>query len=704
MNFLNPIYLFALAAVAIPILIHIFSRRRVPQVPFSTIRFLNRSDRRSMVRINLRRLILLALRILGIALVALVFARPVVRGALATLFPRGGSRAACILIDRSYSMRVEGEEGTLFDRAKARAASVLESLDKGDRVSIILFDAARETVYDGELEPEVALGAIRRLEPSWSGTDLASAVALGRRTLEASRRDVRELYIISDFQRTGLGARSDGARSTGGRPDSARSESARSRLPVRAFLMPVRSSAASNVAITGALTPRAAVHKGETVRLSVQLRNTSRELEARFPLTVSLGGRSILEKEINMPPESAAEETVTFPIEQSGWVEGIVTKSPDRLGADDTRFFALRARDKANVLLVAGERGFYLEQALSPGGAEGDISVARTTWPRFTSRALEGAEAVVLGPGGAPEAGDIELIERFVSVGGRAIVLVVPELEGAVTKLSRLSPRIEFVEMQEGFVAIERPASAPAFLAPFDASDLDALARIKFRKVALARNVPERAVRLKFRGGTPFVWEEERGEGTIIFAALDPSPEAGELVLSPFFLPLVQQLVLAGGTRAAAAEGRLVGEPIVWPAGPGEEFVCRLPGGAEIKPERVNPRGAGGEGGARGGAVIVPPVEEPGFVRILGGGEVRGAVAVNVDCRKESDLDALSPREAADSLGLRFSTVVDEAHALAPAVRSAREGREISTALLLLAIAVFVAEAVIAQRETGEAA
>ena len=35
----SPVSLFALAAVAVPILIHIFSRRRVPEVPFSTIRF-----------------------------------------------------------------------------------------------------------------------------------------------------------------------------------------------------------------------------------------------------------------------------------------------------------------------------------------------------------------------------------------------------------------------------------------------------------------------------------------------------------------------------------------------------------------------------------------------------------------------------------------------------------------------------------------
>ena len=216
MNFLNPLYLFALAAVAVPILIHIFSRRRVPEVPFSTIRFLSRSDRRSMMRINVRRLLLLLMRILAVALVALAFARPVVRGSLAALFPAGGSRAACILLDRSFSMGVEGDSGVAFDRGLARLAAILDNLERGDAVSVVLFDTASEIVYDGEIEKEAVLEALRDARPSWGGTDLRSAAAIGERVLAGSRRDVRELYIISDFQKTAF-ARS-GARAAGNRP------------------------------------------------------------------------------------------------------------------------------------------------------------------------------------------------------------------------------------------------------------------------------------------------------------------------------------------------------------------------------------------------------------------------------------------------------------------------------------------------------
>jgi hypothetical protein len=532
MNFLNPLYLFALAAVAVPILIHIFSRRRVPEVPFSTIRFLSRSDRRSMMRINVRRLLLLFLRILAVALVALAFARPVVRGSLAALFPAGGSRAACILLDRSFSMGVEGDGGVAFDRGVARLAAILDNLERGDAVSVVLFDAAGEIVYDGEIDKEAVLEALRGERPSWSGTDLRGAAALGEGILAKSRRDVRELYIISDFQRTALGRANAGAEGksetgalAGGTSEAggfapggnaaaaperagvpAKREKPRASLPVRAFLLPVQAKGAANVAVESVVVPSVALHKGETAELGIVLRNRSRELAAKFPLEVSIAGRRVMEQEIEISPDNYSTETVVFPVERSGWIDGVVKKRSDRLPADDTRYFALNVRDKTRVLLLADEGGFYLEQALVPGGVEGGVALAKRGWRAFASADLGAAAVVVLGPGRGPAPGDVEIVDRFVARGGTAIVLLVPELEAAAKRLSRYPLKFEFAEMPQGFFRLAKPAAAPGFLAPFDERDLDALARLRFRSAALVKGVPPGAAKLSFERNGPFVW------------------------------------------------------------------------------------------------------------------------------------------------------------------------------------------------------
>ncbi len=684
MNFLNPLFLLSLLAVAVPLLIHIFSRRRVPEVPFSTLRFLRRSDRRSMKRVNLRRLLLLLLRMLGVMLVALAFARPVMRGGLAALFPVAGSKAVCILLDRSYSMRVEADEGQVFSQAAVRVRQVVDHLGKQDEVALLLFDESQETLYGSErFDRDVLLGSLGEIVPSWRGTDLREAVSAGRAFLRKSRHETKELFIISDFQRSGIGRRT--------------------RVPAhpeRAFLVPVRPGPGANVSIETVLTPRAALHGGEVARLSILLRNNAEHKKARFPLEIMIDGSRIIEKEIEIPPGGTREESVGFPVEKTGWIEGKVRKRSDRLPADDERYFTLRVREKMNVLLISGDKGFYLEQALCPGGVEGDISLRRKDWADFTSADLDRAEAVVLGPGGGALRRDAGFIERFVRSGGKALVFVLPELEPLVRLLGGASPRIEFRLMETGFLTIEKPHGRPDLLLPFNAADIDALVRVKFRRAAAVTGVPAEAVLLRFDTGTPFIWEKSLGSGHVVFTAIDPVPEAGGLTLSPYFLPLVQQLLLATGPELPPDEGAVVGNAVTWEGPFTAEPLCRMPGGEMLKPRMDGVRrGKGSHPGGGERTLLIPPPESPGFITIIDGQNVAGRVAVNIDSRKESDLDCLGGEEAADSLGLENFLVIEEGDNLAAGIATAREGREISVLLILAAIAVFVLELVIAQRK-----
>lgn len=715
MNFLNPAFLIALAAVSVPLLIHLLSRRRLPEVRFSTLRFLRRSDRRSMRRVNIRRLLLLALRMAGIALLALAFARPVVRGGLAALFPGGGSRTACILLDRSFSMGVEEESGTLFDRARQRLGHVLGNMDGDDEVTVVAFDTAREIVYRGErLEAEAALGSVRDIEVSWGGTDLRGAVAEGLRILASSRREEKELYIISDFQRSGLGTAQPGEpagmaaglnEQAGGTGETGKTEgdAVDAGTPaIRAFLFAVRPGTAANVAVERILTPRVTLHRGEVVDVQVALRNSSQELRARFPLQVIVDGRRIIEKEIGIPPGGVRTERLSFPVERTGWVGGEVRKGGDRLAADDRRFFVLHVRERMKVLLIADGEGFYLAQALSPGGSEGDIELVARGWREYTTADLERTEAVVLGPGGGPRAQDIILLDRFVESGGSALVFVIPELERAVRGLSGHAPDISFGRAGEEFMSIARPAADPAVLAPFEEEDVAGLLRVRFRNPPDVHGIPERDVLLAFRSGAPFLWTEERGGGTVAFLCTGPDHESGELALSPYFLPLVQQSVLAIRQERTAGEGSLVGERMTWSGAFGGEPLIGYPDGSGYTPGVVGGGGREtdkprrGPGGER--VLDIPYARQPGFVEIFDGEETVGRIAVNPECSRESRLAGMPPDEAADSLALEHYMVIGERQELAGTLGRARRGSEISLPLLLAATAVFVLELGIAQR------
>src|SRR6187455_99235 len=106
MSFLFPAFLFAAAAIAIPILLHF--RRQPPQkaVPFSTLMFLEQTPVPPKTKRKLEDWLLLALRCLALLLLALMFARPFLRSV--ALSSGSSSTNWCVLIDISASMRRDG--------------------------------------------------------------------------------------------------------------------------------------------------------------------------------------------------------------------------------------------------------------------------------------------------------------------------------------------------------------------------------------------------------------------------------------------------------------------------------------------------------------------------------------------------------------------------------------------------------------------
>src|SRR6266702_2730631 len=126
--FAHPAYLWGLAALALPILVHLFNRRRPRPLAFGAIEFVLRSQQRRVRRLRLRQILLLALRCLLIAGVALALSRP-------SLEPRG-AQATALVIDASLSMRYRRGSQTLFARARSEALAALERLGPDEPATV----------------------------------------------------------------------------------------------------------------------------------------------------------------------------------------------------------------------------------------------------------------------------------------------------------------------------------------------------------------------------------------------------------------------------------------------------------------------------------------------------------------------------------------------------------------------------------------
>ena len=161
LGFIHLGFLAAAAAVAVPILIHLLFRPRARKVEIGSLFFLRAVLRDSARRRKVRRWILLAMRALGVLLLALLFARPyrTSASALAT------EREVILLIDRSASMGAAGGQSSPFAKAQQEAGVLLKSLPAArHRLGhLAYFDA------DGRRSlPGGGLASTRPLEPRQS--------------------------------------------------------------------------------------------------------------------------------------------------------------------------------------------------------------------------------------------------------------------------------------------------------------------------------------------------------------------------------------------------------------------------------------------------------------------------------------------------------------------------------------------------------
>ncbi|MSU28316.1 MAG: hypothetical protein EXS27_10440, partial [Pedosphaera sp.] len=136
MSFLNPFMLFGAGAIAVPIIIHLLNRRRFQRVVWAAMRFVKVSTEKNQRRMLVEDMILLAIRCLMLALLALAVARPAMRSTTHNVF--GQSKVtAVIVLDNSASMGVSDGVQTRFEKARKVAEQAVDALPSGSAAAVI---------------------------------------------------------------------------------------------------------------------------------------------------------------------------------------------------------------------------------------------------------------------------------------------------------------------------------------------------------------------------------------------------------------------------------------------------------------------------------------------------------------------------------------------------------------------------------------
>ncbi|MFN3306188.1 MAG: vWA domain-containing protein [Candidatus Kapaibacteriota bacterium] len=202
MHFLNPFYLLGLVLAAIPIVIHLLILRKNKIVDFSSLRFLKELQKTQIKKIKIKQWLLLVLRTLIIVFLSLSFARPVVRSNF-PLLRNYSNVSAVIIMDNSISMDISDENGNRYRQAKRIISNLLDNFTDGDEVALILTTGNTKipmlTKDYEELKQEIS-----RTNISTSISSFENSLRIAQKILDNSKNFSREVFIVSDFQKSSL--------------------------------------------------------------------------------------------------------------------------------------------------------------------------------------------------------------------------------------------------------------------------------------------------------------------------------------------------------------------------------------------------------------------------------------------------------------------------------------------------------------------
>ena len=700
MNFLNPLFLFGLAAAAIPVLIHLFTRRKPREVPFPSLEFLAEVNQSEIRRLRLKQWLLLALRTLAVALLAMAMARPSMKGGAAG---RGAAASTLVaLVDVSGSMGAPDAEGRpLTATARRVVESLLATLGPADELLLVPYDRTVHPLSEKPLADAARLrAAAQALAPSASATDHRAALELAGRALSQSRALNRELFWISDFQRTGFGGTAAGGGSGIERPAGPWNEA-------RVYLVPLSPRSRANAALTGAaLAPSADPAQPPALEVRAEsfdaVSGTGTQdfaLEARelASATGGAGARGASQGADTPAPLAAdaslgrgfvslgarGEGRTLLPLARAPETGGEVLLPDDALALDNRCVFAAGRAGTLRVIVREDGPPSPLRLALEAGSPASGLTV-RALDASALAAGTGDADLVVVGDVERLGPSELQRLLDFHRAGGGLLLVPGPRADLAfwndlLKQLGAGTLGADTPAPQGAAWRLLRAVAGHAILDGFPARPGEPLTQARFTRVPLF--APAAGARVLLRFDDAHAGLVEAPHVLVLSTPLDAA--RSDFALSGAFLPLVHQAarVLARGTAAPSLH-------------PGDTWSA--PASAEWRIEDEAGRDVPVSITTTGGATraVSVPLERTGLYRAFAGNELRASFAVNPD-PAEGDLAPMpdaSLLAAFPSGRARLLRVGDD---VAARVRQARFGRELWPEFVTLALLLLVAESVI---------
>ena len=550
MMFLAPLFAVAgIVGASIPLILHLLNRERARRLVFGTIRFIQMSHQTNVRHHKLKRLLLLLMRILMLALLGFAFARPFFAEAPVIAQKTGGKRNAIVILDTSYSMQYE----EVFENAKKEGIEILEGLDATDAACLILSSDNARVVAPLGSEFSHIRAALNDAEATYKPTDYLDALQTADEILASIPIGEKQIYVIADMQKRGW---ENFIETDKLNPD------------VQIQFIDVHPEQSHNFAITGLNVPPVILKEQQAAYLIARVRNFSDEAVENLPVRLFVDGNMIHTVQLDIEPDDLADAAFRIDFQDEATHTGWVELQEDALEVDNKRYFTLQSLRSIKVHAVSDKprtqnpsrnlygqtmETFFMQMALTAGRNAVPIDFTESSSVPNTA-ILNRTDVLVLANVAQLSSEEAGRVATYVASGGGLIVTVGSHIDPNVYE-QRLGGEIGLMpcafvrpvgdafDRQQFRVLATVKYEHPIF-APFKEPNHGDFGKARFYRIFQAVPTANATVIAAYDDGSPALFEKPYGSlGRVLCFTSTIDREWNDLPIRAVYLPFLHESI-----------------------------------------------------------------------------------------------------------------------------------------------------------------
>lgn len=401
MNFLFPTFLWALFALLIPIIIHLFNFRRYKKVYFSNVQFLKDIKQESDSKSKIKEWLILACRLLFITFLVFAFAQPFVKKPNQ---PFLGNKAIGIYVDNSYSMEQSNAKGTLLENSKNIAIDIVNSFGKNDKFQILTNDF--DSKHQRLLNSEEAIDAILEIKSSFANRKISSVINRQTDFLKGNGFDHNRTFLISDFQK-----------------NSCDVQNIKLDTAIKNTFVPVVANQTNNMYIDSVWFDSPLIQINNPINLNLRVRNISKEDIENSNVSLYLDKKQVSTASFSVKSMETVTVKSTFRVYDKGEFKAVAKIQDYPVSFDDEFYFSFEAQEPIDVLVVNGKESSTSEYFKSLYGNDSlfvfrEVSENAIDFSLFSKSSL-----IVLNELSEISGGFVSEAKKFIDAGGSLVII-----------------------------------------------------------------------------------------------------------------------------------------------------------------------------------------------------------------------------------------------------------------------------------------